>query len=155
MSVDLRSHGQVAHRLHDFQRAHLVGDVRLLVNRIGWAEKTRFYAKFAGEQSLGKVQFNFQHAVRELNDGGMGEGVVGDDVPLVINTKREPRILLRLRSDEKKCRWRILLLEDVQYLWSRCGVRTVIEAEGNFSHLRAELTQLIGLRQDGHLLRDD
>src|SRR5215472_6870352 len=98
-----------------------------------------FDSDFTGEQSLGKIQLEFQNSGGHVTDVGVGKSVVADKVAFVINAAHEPRDFLRLHSDHKESRRNTLFLENVQNLRRESGVGPVVKREGHPLGLRAGL----------------
>ncbi len=85
VGIDPIPHSDISHVLRDFQRAHLVGGVRLLVNGIGWTEQHGANPHQAGEKSFGQIQLHLHVSVGDIAYVRMREGVVPDDMAFVIN----------------------------------------------------------------------
>src|SRR6185437_16886769 len=85
IGIDLGSHCDVSLVLYVFNRANLLGDVRLLIDGIGRPEVEWLYANLACEQPLRHVQFEINIALRDFADIRMAESVVANRAAFVIN----------------------------------------------------------------------
>ena len=80
--VDLVADGDVAHFLRDFQRTHLIGRIRLLVDRVGRTEQDRLDTQLGFEQALGQIQLDHHVALGDSADVRVREGMIPDLMPL-------------------------------------------------------------------------
>ncbi|TCU02348.1 hypothetical protein EV132_1616 [Rhizobium sullae] len=62
---------------------------------------------------------------------GMGHRMVGDVVTFRHDPPDEVRLLFRKHTDHKKCGRHAVFSQDIQYLWRRKWVRTVVKRQIN------------------------
>src|SRR5450631_3357153 len=77
----------------------------------------------------------------------MRKSVVPDRVALVVNPFRDTGELVGLDADQEESSSRILLLEDVENLWSPLRIRTVVKGECNLVRAVTVAADAVGLRQ--------
>ena len=93
VGINLVADSDIAHALRQFERADLVGGVRLLVDRVRRTEERGLDAELGRQQALGQVQLDAQVLRADDADVGMGEGVIADLVAFAKNPLEQRGIL--------------------------------------------------------------
>ena len=130
--IDLVAHRGITHVLRKLERPHLVGGVRLFVNRVRRAEKNGPNTQATGKQPLRNVQLEPHVTGRDVADVGVREGVIADLVAFVVNSLRDAGEFVRLNADhEERCR-RMLALQHIEDLRCPLGIGTVVKRDRDF-----------------------
>ena len=127
VGVELAADNGVAVLLNLDDGCSLVVRVGLLVDVVGRPEVKRLHAQFAGEEALGKLYFKVEPARWNFTDVGMRIGVVADLVALAHHALHDAHVLSSLGADHEEGPLGVLLLQDVQNLWSPLGIWAVVE----------------------------
>ena len=88
IGIDLVAYADVAHVLNHLERPYLVSGIRLLIDRIGRAEKDGVDSQAAGKELLGEAQLDLHVAQRNVADVRMSEGVIPDFMPLAVDGEK-------------------------------------------------------------------
>ncbi len=132
IGIDFVADGDEAHVLRQLKRAHLVGGVGLLVDGVRRTEQDGLHTQFAFEQALGKVQLDFEVALTDVADVGMGEGVIADLVAFVVDALGDGAVLFRLNADQEERGLNVLLLQHIEHLGRPLGVGPIVEGNRDF-----------------------
>jgi hypothetical protein len=63
----------------------------------------------------------------------MVPGMVANDIALLEDVSHDLWVLLNLASDAEECCWHAIPLKHIEYLWSKDGLRSIVERQGNDS----------------------
>ena len=132
VGIDAIADRDVAQVLRNFQRAHLIGRVRLFVDGVRRTHQRGANAHQAAEEPFGQIQFHFHVGSGNIAHIGMGEGVVPDCIAFFVDAFRDARKSIGFDADEEKCRSRMFFLERIENLRRPLRIGPVIEGECNF-----------------------
>lgn len=105
------------------------------------------------DETFGEREFQIGARISGLGNVGMREGVVSDEMTLIVNTFKKVRIFLCLISDHKEGCWHIVSLEYVQDGRGIGRIRTVIEGENDLLFPPSAVTgNLVGERRCSNFL---